>query len=364
MLNEQDLDLLLAPIPGESPAGTSLEFEGTYDVIREARREDDPNLPQGIWEVAPKRAEWGRVRDLCVEALSRRSKDFQIAMWLLEASMALDGFAGVRYGLDLLRRLSEDFWDDMFPAIEGGDIEYRLLPFEWMNDKLSLRLKSIPITAPTGEEKSVYTWADLEAARRLENLAVKDQKILKDAEREGAVTMALFDGSMMLTPDAVVGKLYEDLEGSSGALDELRNVLRDKCGDQAPSLARFSDVLAGIRATIGATLRQRGIEADDADGAPDEAGPEIVDEAEEERPAVRPTAPERSGEFRSRSEAYATLAAIAEYLMKIEPHSPTPYLLKRAVAWGSMPLPTLLHELMAGKDDLQKIYALLGLGEK
>ena len=57
------------------------------------------------------------------------------------------------------------------------------------------------------------------------------------------------------------------------------------------------------------------------------------------------------------------VAALAEYLGQIEPHSPTPYLIRRAVRWGSMPLTGLLQELMEEGNSLAAIYKLLGIDE-
>ena len=54
-----DLETLLAPIPGENPAGTDVRYEGIYDAIREARRADDPDAPQGEW-VHERKIEIGR----------------------------------------------------------------------------------------------------------------------------------------------------------------------------------------------------------------------------------------------------------------------------------------------------------------
>ena len=36
-----DIDSLLAPIPGDNPAGGSLAYSPEYDQIREARRSDE-----------------------------------------------------------------------------------------------------------------------------------------------------------------------------------------------------------------------------------------------------------------------------------------------------------------------------------
>jgi type VI secretion system protein ImpA len=63
----------------------------------------------------------------------------------------------------------------------------------------------------------------------------------------------------------------------------------------------------------------------------------------------------------SRDDAYRTLEALAEFLGRIEPHSPTPYLIRRAVKWGRMPLPQLMADIMQGDGDLHRMVNLLGL---
>lgn len=67
------------------------------------------------------------------------------------------------------------------------------------------------------------------------------------------------------------------------------------------------------------------------------------------------------GPIRDRAHAYRLLQDIADYLSKHEPHSPTPYLLRRAVAWGGMPLPDLLREVVQQEGDLSRYLAMLGL---
>ncbi len=70
-----DVQGLLDPISRERPAGESLRYEGTYDQIQEARREDDQTLSQGIYKARLKRADWEADEAICVEALERRTKD-------------------------------------------------------------------------------------------------------------------------------------------------------------------------------------------------------------------------------------------------------------------------------------------------
>ena len=150
-----DLDTLLAPISDLRPTGESLRLD-VYDQIREARRGDDPNLPQRVWQTELKRADWPRVESLCHDALATRSKDLQLAAWLLEAWLHLHGFAGAAPGLSLTTGLCEHFWDTLYPENDGADLEGRLAPIYWLNEKLSLLLRAIPITEPRARRAPMY----------------------------------------------------------------------------------------------------------------------------------------------------------------------------------------------------------------
>ena len=94
-----DIAALLAPIPGPPPTGTDVRYAGDHDLIREARRADDPALPQGVWRHEPKRADWAAVETLATETLRQRSKDLQVAAWLAEALVQRRGFLGLVPGI-------------------------------------------------------------------------------------------------------------------------------------------------------------------------------------------------------------------------------------------------------------------------
>ncbi|RPI79864.1 MAG: type VI secretion system protein TssA, partial [Desulfobacteraceae bacterium] len=71
---EIDLNLILTPIPGETPAGVYLRYDPVYDAIAEARRADD-DLNRGELQREIKTADWDKVIKLCLEALSQKTKD-------------------------------------------------------------------------------------------------------------------------------------------------------------------------------------------------------------------------------------------------------------------------------------------------
>src|SRR5499433_684900 len=110
-------DDLLNPIPGENPSGANLRYAPVYDKIKEARREDD-DAPQGEWRRERKLADWPLTIKLITEALSKKSKDLQLAAWLTEALIRRNGMSGLDEGLQVLHGLVENFWDTVYPELE------------------------------------------------------------------------------------------------------------------------------------------------------------------------------------------------------------------------------------------------------
>ena len=370
---EGDLAVFTAPIPGDSPTGVSLRYEKTYQHIAEARREDDPNLPQGNWTRPLKRADWDQVEQLCSEAIAKKSKDLQIAAWLTEAWLHLEGLDGFARGLALVESLCLEYWEGIYPRAEEGEVEYRVAPFAWINDNLSHALR---VTVPIAESASDLgetrlTLADWDDALRLENLGRKDAGAAKTAEQGGKVTRAAFMTSVSLTPAAFFGNLLRQVEFCTLGVAGLERLMQDRLGDDSPGLGRVREVFEAIEKTVrefGGELapswtmiegkREAGRRAE-VDKPPARArteGKEMAEDRSMEEQSQPNAAP-----IRSREEAYRRLAEAADYLRRTEPHSPAPYLVMRAVAWGNLPLGGLLQELVQNEGDLQQLYKLLGM---
>ena len=116
------------------------------------------------------------------------------------------------------------------------------------------------------------------------------------------------------------------------------------CGGQAPSFHALRDRLEHIDARVLAWHPSAGTDP-------------LV--SPPSSPASLSSPPPPS--FSSREQAYASLSAIADYLMRTEPHSPAPWLVKRAVSWGGMTLAELLDELLGQGENLASIKKLLGM---
>ena len=62
-----------------------------------------------------------------------------------------------------------------------------------------------------------------------------------------------------------------------------------------------------------------------------------------------------------RAQLYAALNDIAAQLEKIEPHSPTPYMIERALVLGNLPLPDMISAINASAGSMDRFFELLGI---
>ncbi|MGH9466903.1 MAG: type VI secretion system protein TssA [Terriglobales bacterium] len=341
---------LLTPITGEHRAGESLRYAGVYDRVAEARREDDSRLEQGVWQKDLKRADWAAVAQLCGEALESHSKDLQLAAWLTEAWGRLHGFAGIEAGLELIAALCGEYWPDLYPPLE--DPEYRIAPFHWLNEKLSVSLQMIPLTRAGAAEG--YGWADWLQAVRAEQERRQHGNTVPMPEP----SPAQIEQALRRSPSAALAAARAAIERSGAIALDLESFLDGHLAAAHPSLRQLRATLADI-----------GQWMDETAGATTALAPALESSAAAEPAAMTealtaPTSPLAAGQgyrITSRADAYRLLGEAAAFLMRTEPHSPTPYLVARAIRWGSLPLDQLLPEMIGNSGALEDLQKLLNL---
>src|ERR1700733_5949207 len=204
-----DIDALLVPISAQEPSGSDLRYQPVTDKIKEARRQDD-NLSQGVWERELKTADYVAVMKLAKEALSKQSKDLQIAAWLTEALVRREGFSGLQQGLQLMQRMLETFWDTVYPQIdEDGDLELRATPLSFVG-QLAPAVRSVALS------NAGHSWYQYRESRAIPSEqesfsdGVKLQK-RTEALAEGRIAPEEFDKGLDLTPVAFSQKVHDDL---------------------------------------------------------------------------------------------------------------------------------------------------------
>jgi len=338
---------LLAQISPSLPSGEFLKANGVYSSIKHARSADDPNLPQGDWQHNLKIADWQQVTEIATDALATKTKDLQLAIWLLEAQIYRFGMAGVAPVVQFITEMTEKFWDDLHPQIEDQDLGYRSNLIAWMNEKLQPALRQLAITDSRSEKQ--YCWADWEMAIRLEQH--RDEAGGKDEY----VSSQTILHAMTTTPIDVYRQFYQDCSQAIVCLEQFNALLESKYPSDPPSISGFKELILEMRETIAAQVKHRGLFA---------SAKQDNDEQEPEPDTGQQSSGGGDGSasrLDSREKAYSQLAEAAEYLMQDDPHSPVPYLVFKAIEWGNLNTAELYQELFVQYQGQLNIFDILGL---
>jgi type VI secretion system protein ImpA len=245
-----NLDAILAPIPGENPAGDNLRYTTLYDEIKEARREEDPLLMEPSKGDA-KKADWDKVIELSAEALIKKTKDLQLAAWLTEALIKTEGFSGLYNGLKIFSGFINDYWGHVYPLIEDGDLDFRIGPIDFLNEKLSSVIKQVPITDPANTPGySWLTWQEAdqvgyEADTRNQYGDVDDKKKKYRDEliADGKLKAEDFDAAVERTSTAYFKSLAETLSLCNEAFLAFDQALDNMFGKDAPRVAEIKEAI-------------------------------------------------------------------------------------------------------------------------
>ena len=322
-----DFETLLLELPGDKPAGDESAY-GYHlrSEINELRREelpsdfDDATRPEEL-----KKSDWEGIVTLCTEALQHEAKDLRVACHLLEALVKLRGFQGLEDGLTLLNKMLVECWDRLVPALEDNDCEERSVLLANMLDDQDrgILFPHVVRSAPLfGTEENRYGLADWKRAGHLA-ASVEKEEIQRALE---------------VTPSDWIETVYSSVESSQQHLAELMQVLDARMGEVGPSLTNLRSAVSECQQFIRECLKHH------PPAAEQQPNPEDQDGSAKTRGESAEASP--LADISNRLEAYAQLARAADALAKIEPHSPTPYLVRRAIELGRLPFPQWIASLM------------------
>jgi type VI secretion system protein ImpA len=228
-----------------------------------------------------------------------------------------NGMGGARDGFRLLRRMVEECWDRTQPPIEEpDDLEIRAGMYNWLDDPLRgalfpNKLRASPMLFNGATPISYVTCRGMGGnPPEVGTDQVSAAARAADTER--------------------CQNLVDDVDEALDEVNRLGTLLNEKMPDVAPS---FYDVRKALEdcQTIAQWIRQ---ENGGGEASAAEAG---TGAASSGSAAV--------GGATTREGAYKQLEAAADALARVEPHSPVPYLVKRAVQLKDIKFPDLVEQL-------------------
>ncbi|MFT4542264.1 MAG: type VI secretion system protein ImpA [Planctomycetota bacterium] len=363
-----DIDALVAPIPGDKPTGLNLREDPSSSVLyyqvkdaRNAARIAERNAiidDEGGGEPA----DWRSVRDLAKQVLTENSKSLEISAWLIEALVRMEGFAGMRDGFTLTRRLIEEYWDDLYPEPDEDGIETKVAPLTGLNGEggegtLIVPIKCIPITTDVG---SVGPFASFQYDQSREVGRITDDEKKKQKIAAGYISPEDFETSVRETSAEMFQSILEDIQGSLDEFAAMNAALTEKAGDDAPPSTNIKTAVETVQSSLAYITRDI-LSPAEAEPAEAEAG----DEAQESEGGVAAAAKPKAGsdQISSREDAFRLIKKVADFFRNTEPHSPLPYALEQSIRWGRMPLPDLLKEVISDDTARSSYFRLTGIPE-
>ncbi len=351
-------DPLLAPIPGDDPAGIDLREpdDSVYWPMRaaasEARDIERKVLEQpGNDQYSLEQCRWPEIAEMAQGALAGETKDFEIAACFCEALLRQHGFAGLRDGLRLARRLAEQYWDGLYPRPSDGMIADRLSQFRGLFRGALV----VPIQRVAMTEGTEYSRLDYDLATRLET--VKDVKDRQARIDRGDLTLQQFEQAVQDSSNKYYEDLLADIELVGAELNQLAELLLGKCQeypdgeDALESPREVTKALEEYRGVVNSLIGNR-LTQTEAEEVPGEGASAAADSG----------AVGGSGEL-TRDAALKQLRDLAEFFRKIEPHSPISHHIQEAVHWGSLSLPELLAELIPQENTRKDLFTRIGISD-
>jgi type VI secretion system protein ImpA len=356
-----DFNRLLAPIPGDVPAGIDLRSDSSptslYYAIKDARnaaRAAERQVLMGGEENSSPPPDWRPVLEHGTKAIAGQSKDLEVVAYLIEAIVRKHGFAGLRDGFRLTRELVEQFWDGLYPLPDEEGLETRLAPLTGLNGDdaegtLIGPITLVPLTQ--GESMGPFAYCHYQQATALGQ--VQDEAAREARVQQGAVSMPMFEKAVAETPAAFFVQLVDELKQCQQEFGRLGQVLDEKCGSKAPPTSSIRTALTACLDTITSLARDKLAAATPLE--------EPAAAADAQAPAAADGQVGGAGAIRAREDAFRLLLQVAEFFRRTEPHTPVSYALEQAVRWGRMSLPELLKELIPDDSPRLQFFTRVGI---
>src|SRR5580765_5809645 len=331
-------DDLLNPISGNNPCGENLRYDPIYDKIKEARFEDEDDAPQGEWQRARKKADFPLVIKLASDALSKKTKDLQLAAWLGEATLRRESFSALPECISFFQKMQEQFWENCYPELEDGSPELRCAPQEWFAARCDYILRRLPLT------KNGLTWIDYQTKKTVPTdedgkVDAKKNEVREEAIKDGKLTPEEWNESFAATPKEFYEQLVASLNASLEATASLDQFCDQKYGSDGPSLGKLRTVLEEVKVLANVLYTEKGGPDSEqpaeelpggefnADAMGESGAAASPARARSSAPWAEPTDPEAAG---------VLVARVADYLRRQDTSQVTPYLLLRAPRWGEL----------------------------
>lgn len=339
-----DVQALLAPVSDDAPSGPDLEYDSEFIELDTASR-GKAEQQFGDTVIPAEEPQWRDVASRA-ESLLRRTKDLRVAVLAARAATRMDNIEGLAAGLELIKELTERYWDTLHPDLDHED-----------NDDPTMRLNALgPLADPESFLRDVRS-AYLVVSSQHGRVAVRDILIAENKLPAGPDETPMTSVQIVGIAQAVASENPAPLQAALtcvGHVKALEAFLSDKgVITQAPELRPLRDMLQAAANVASEALKATGAGGEEVAGEGGEAG---------EAGATGEGAPKRiSGQILSRDDAIRVLENVCKFIEQSEPSNPAPLLIRRAQRLMSRNFMEIMQDL--APESVDTIKKLAGLEE-
>ncbi|MDR2630297.1 MAG: type VI secretion system ImpA family N-terminal domain-containing protein [Spirochaetaceae bacterium] len=342
-----DIAEFAKPLAGEKPAGENMEYNQAYLELEALASDQGATEGEG--------PDWKLLAKSC-RALWEKTRDLRVAVYLTIAETALGGVKELAAGLNIINFLIKEMWDTVYPLLDSDDDNdpteriniFTMLSPEAgaMNDPVMFinRLRETKIMPPLP-----YTIRDLLIAQgEIEPLDGK------------TVDLNLIIGELMGIP---LPQVTEQANYAKTARETIESICGEANGKitggdtlSLAALAKELDKLirffSNYFAAVGETVEKDSVKEDSQEktSAGEAAAGETPGIVGDKRTAPGLAAAGVSVNIANykpvtRTDALLLLKKVIEYYQSLEPGSPIPFLLSRALRMAQMNFLELLENI-------------------
>ena len=327
-----NVESLLKPISEQAPTGENLKWDRRFlEIERLAEGKEGTQFSEA------EEPNWREVRDGCVEVLAR-GRHLKMAVLLTLAALRLEGYPGLRDGLQVIQGYIESNWDAVYPQLDAEDnndptervnsLFALATPLATFGDKLKLldRIYEAPLCE--GQISGKFS---------LRDIAIAAGTLAFDEATAGRPkpTLALIDSAFKETDPAKLAEIDAAIDQAAASIQAIDKVFSDKLRTgEGPNLQAIKALLKD--ASVQVKSRTGGAVPADATGATASGGG---------GGGSGPAAASLSGEVTTSQDAVRAMEKVIAYYERHEPSSPVPIIVKGAllmVGRGFLDITTIL----------------------
>ncbi len=287
----------------DNTIGSDLRYTSTYISIKNFLRNEETSLPVGVWESEFISPNWEKVINLCLDALVKESKDFQLMTWLIEAYFMSHTLEDSVFLWSWLQEMVAKFWKIAYPI----DSDLRIKCFITL-DKSKIWNK---IISQKKELDSVMEnqFSNHTTKQQYEGMLVGIQYIQNAIEEINQLT-----------------NIFSFKTGST-MLENLRIDIQKKLQD-------FQQVTIPVaNDTHNMIIDENHLELNDNNNTHDNDNDNSNNEYSLEL------------NIQSHEQAYKSLLAISKYLQKNDPHHPSTHMIQKAYEMHEQTLKEIYNQI-------------------